>query len=93
MSDNACSTYGINKRLFQRVCPGKHCANAAGFARIYISGLHGLVSKQDARLDMYTEKVKMLKEQLKMKDEMIALLKQRPTPSPSAPPKEEGETI
>lgn len=79
MSDIACETYGIDSRLYTRVCgKGQHRANASGFARMYISGLHRLVSKQDAKLESYQEQINMLKEQLKMKDEMIGLLKQQP---------------
>jgi len=86
MSDNACQVFGINKKLFSRVCPGSHKANAEGFARMYISGLHRLIGEQDAIIRVNSQKVEMLKEQLRMKDEMIALLRERSAPKPSAPP-------
>lgn len=92
MSQVACAEYGIDKQLYDRVCAkGPQRANAAGFARMYISGLHRLVSAQDAKLENYKERLKMYREQLKMKDDMIELLKQshqQKNPPPSAPPPE-----
>lgn len=86
MSEIACSEYGIDRRLYNRVCgKGQQRANSAGFARMYISGLHRLVSVQDTKLENYKERLNMYREQLKMKDDMIELLKNQNMPPPSAP--------
>jgi hypothetical protein len=86
MSSYACSIYGIDTVLFGKVCPpDSYTANFAGFARIYISGLHIYVTKIESEL-LFAEKhlkltveakdkeIELLQERLEDKDAVIALL-------------------
>ena len=76
MSNIACDTYGINFKLFKRVCPTDNKATAEGFARIYIAGLQQLVGELDAKLDAEKNQNKLLLDRLKDKEELIEILKQ-----------------
>ena len=92
MSNIACSEYGIDSALYHKVCPRPAKASAAGFARIYISGLHRYVSKLEATLESKNTEIKLLKQRIEDKDAIIKL--QTPNsiatpmitvPEPSAP--------
>jgi hypothetical protein len=92
----ACGKYGIDQMLFRSVCPNvPNVSKSEDFARLFITGVQTHVSAQDAKLENYKERLIMYREQLKMKDDMIELLKQQSQVKPSAPPApmDEGETI
>jgi hypothetical protein len=63
MSHIACAEYGINTKMFNKVCPGPYKDNPLGFARIYIGGLQSYASQ--------------LESQVKSKDNIIQLLTPR----------------